>query len=283
MLRSGKYGVLNVVCQPHPDDTYRRLFEAAGRDPRAVKYRSDRFAKTSAISEVRNGVFTGRLATWQEIDENSTLIEKRTLTEQPLSKAEFQLPDGIGFNARVFSFAFRIVDHRLYIELKNDENDSLSVKSACKALNKILKQSAADLGVECDVFLVTQNSGIQRIFSIPRMRKIEILLEMPNPDVLSHKQSEIIESLKQANAKKFKTEVTKLAGADSLELSEGMTVLAELASSNGYVKGYGKDDDGNRLELNSLNFPEEVDLILSEDESRAAATRRLAEHRPLEQ
>ena len=137
----GIYGALNVVLHPHPDGAYRELFERAGASQQAQKYFGDRFARLSPISETRNGAFSGRLTTWTEIDPKSNSIQTETLVESPLSDTDFTLPRNIGFNAKVFSFAFREEDHTLFVELLNDERQSISINSAKKAFFNILSKN----------------------------------------------------------------------------------------------------------------------------------------------
>ena len=127
MARTGRYGALNIVAHPHPAGTYRKIFENAGADSRGARFHGDQFATLSPISSTRNGVFTGKLATWTEIDPKSNLIDKASLKEQLLSESDIAIPTDIGFNSKVFSFAFRERDHKLFVELINDEGQTISI------------------------------------------------------------------------------------------------------------------------------------------------------------
>lgn len=275
MVKSGKYGVLNVVLHPHPDNAYRKLFEDTAEFAVPVKYYGDRYAKISPISQTRDGVFSGRLATWSEIDTDENLIEKETLNELLFSEADIRLPSGIGFNARVFSFAFRTSDHRLYVELLNDENQRLSVATAKKIFESLLGQ-LIDGSTELSVHVVSQSSSVDFVLSTPHLRKLEIEVELPNPDVLTPEKQEVLDALNLMKAKKMKVELTRRAGEAALELTPGIKAFAELSSENGHSKAIGRDDQGNVVERRTDDFPLEVEVPLLPEESRAIAARRVA-------
>lgn len=277
MGKTGSYGILNTVLHPHPPGAYQKLFAIAGNDTRGVRFHGDRFATLSPISEVRNGVFTGKLATWTEIDPTSNLIEKKSLKESLLSESDVSLPEGVGFNSRVFSFAFREKDHRLFVELKNDENQTISVGRARLAFLRVLEACQPSDVDELDVHIATQANAVDHVLSISKIRKVEILLDLPNPDVLSDKKKAILDGIEAIHAKRLKTEITKAAGEDSIVLNDDYLAMAELAKDNGYVYAKGRNDDGDPLERNTKKYPLEVDTVLAQDESRALATRRIAE------
>ena len=279
-MRTGRYGVLNVVVHPHPSGVYRELFEIAGEDPRGVRFHGDRFATISPISETRNGVFTGRLATWTEIDPKSNLIEKSTLKETLLSDADISIPDGVGFNSRVFSFAFREKDHRLYVELLNDESQSTSIGRARLAFSKVLSVVSPESIDELDVFIVSQSNAVEKVLSIPRMRKIEIQLDMPNPDDLSEEKQKILKEIEDLKGKRIRTEITKSAGEATLTPTSRYLAMAELAKDNGFVSAVGKDEFGEAVHRSTKAFPNEIEFPLGEDGSRSSMTRRVAEQEP---
>ena len=277
LARNGRYGVLNVVVHPHPKGAYRRLFEVVGADLRGVKFHGDRFATMSPVSETRNGVFTGKLATWTEIDPKSNLIEKKTLKETLLSEADVSIPDGVGFNSRVFSFAFRERDHRLYVELVNDEGQTISVGRAQLAIRCVLSAFQPEDIDELDVHVVSQSNAVDKVLSIPRLRKLAIQLDLPNPDDLSEEKRKILEEIEKMNGKRVKTEITKSAGEERLEASPHYRAMAELAKDNGYVSGTGRDENGEVIQLSTKSYPDEIEVPLTDEANRSIMTRVVAE------
>lgn len=277
MNKFGRYGVLNVVLQPHPKGSYRRLFEKAGSDLNGVRFHGDRFATISPIGETRNGVFTGRLATWTEIDPTSNLIVKASLKESLLADSTFELSPEVGFNSRVFSFAFRERDHQLFVELLNDEGQSISVGRARLALSKVLEHVLPSEFESLEVHIATDANAVDQVLSIPKIRKIVIQLDEPNPDGMEDAKQKILDEIQQMHAKRLKTEVTKASGEDTLVLSQQYRAMADIAKDNGYVEASGRDNDGEPVERSTKSYPRDVDVVLGQDESRAIATRRVAE------
>lgn len=275
MERLGRYCVLNVVLHPHPVGSYRALFENAATRSQKVNYYGERFAKISPLTPTRDGVFTGRLATWTEINTDGNLIDKNTLDEMLFSDSGIDLSSGIGFNARVFSFAFRIAGHRLFVEKINDENEKISNGAVLKIFSAILLD-AAEGHQDLSVSVVSSASAINFVLQTPNLRKLEIVVDLPNPDVLTAEKNEIIESLQIMKAKKMRVELTRQAGSDRLELTPGVRAFAELSSENGFATATGRDDDGKAIERSTKDFPEEIETVLLEDESRALGTRRIA-------
>ena len=277
MHKTGYYGVLNTVLHPHPAGAYRNIFEIAGADPRGVRFHGDRFATMSPVSETRNGVFTGRLATWTEINPQSNLIEKKSLKESLLSESNVLLPDGVGFNSRVFSFAFREAEHQLYVELRNDENQTISIGRARLAFLRVFQAFKPEQVDELDVHIKTQSNAVEQVLSIPKIRNIEILLNLPNPDHLSEQKKAILEEIDALHAKRMKTQITKAAGEETLKLNPRYKAMAELAKDNGYLHAKGRDVNGDPIDRSTKKYPSEIEIELGKDDSRAIATRRLAE------
>ena len=272
MERIGSYGILNIVAHPHPRGTYRSLFEMVGADPNGIRFRGDQYATLSPISETRNGVFSGRLAIWTEIDPNSNMIEKKTLKQSLLLDSTLRLPEGVGFNSKIFAFAFREENHRLYVELNNDEGQTVSIGTACKVFAQIFKNIRPDTVEQVDVHISTRRNAVEQVLAIPKIRKIEILLDMPNPDDLSEDKARLLKEIEDMRAKKLRSEITRASGQETLILSPRYIVMSELAKDNGYVTASGNDIDGEKIERSTKDYPNEIETLLGEDESRAFAT-----------
>lgn len=274
-MKYANYGVLNVVAHPHPEGTYRRLFELAAVKDEGVNFRADQYAKTSAISDSRDGIFTGRVAIWTAIDRNAKTIQTRTLIEAALADTNVRIPDDLGFNSKIFSFSFREKDHRMFVELNNEEGKSVSIGVVQKIISSILNSIKPDDIEEVNVFVVSRKNAVEQILSMEVLSKIEIVLDMPNPDDLSPGKQRILNNLREMRAKRLRTELTKARGEDTLILLDYYRELAELAKDDGYVKANGKID-GEKVERSTKDYPEDIEIELLPDESSAAAVRRIA-------
>lgn len=269
------YALLNVVAQPHPTGVYRKLFESAAKRD-AVKFRSDRHVRISRITDSEEGIFRGRLAMWTEIDPNSPSVNKTSLEEKTLKEAGIELPANIGFNSAIFYFAFREADHALYIELSNDEGRTTTPATARNAFEKILVDANVDLTDDVMVHIGSRADAISYVLGLKAIRKIEIDLNIPNPDDLSDAHQEVLDRLEAMHAKRLQTSLSKAAGAETLVLSEDYRVLAEVAKDNGSVKTYGKDENGTPDDRSTKEVPAEIEEQISDGDSSFQAVKRVA-------
>lgn len=273
MIRT--YALLNVVAHPHPKGIYRKLFEIASeRD--AVKFRGDRFARISRITATNDGVFRGRLAMWTEIDPNSPSVDKASLEEQTLKEAGIELPANIGFNSSIFYFAFREDKHALYVELTNDEGRTITPKTAQRAILAILDDANIELVDDLSIYIGSRADAIQYVLGLKAIRKIEIDLNLPNPDDLSVEHQEALDRLAAMHAKRLQATLTKGPGEETLVLIPEWRVLAELARNNGSVKTVGIDHDGHRDERSTKDMPAEIDQEIADGDSSYQAVKKVA-------
>ncbi len=262
-----EYVLLNVVAHPHPDGIYRKLFElAAASSP--VKYRGDRYARISPVTETSDGVFRGRLATWFEIDPNSHAVNKNSLEEKTLEESGIRLPTDIGFNSRIFYFAFREQGHGLYVELKNDEGQTITPSIARSAFDAILSVVAEGLADDFMVHIASRNDAIEKVLELPTLRKIEIDLNVPNPDDLSQDHQSVLNEINEMQAKRLQTTAVRAPGQETLILTSRYRVMAELAADNGEFSVEGADEDGLRTHLSTKDMPAKIkEEIAAEDSS----------------
>lgn len=273
------YSLLNVVSHPHPKGIYRSLFEiAAGQRP--VKFRSDQFTRISRITDSKDGIFRGRLAMWTEIDPNSPSVDKTSLKEMSLDEAGVELPANIGFNSRIFYFAFREKEHALYIELTNDEGRTITPSTAKTAFSKILAQAGEGVVEEVSVFVGTRADAIDYVLSLKAIRKIEIDLKLPNPDDLSEEHERALADLERMKAGRLQATLSRAKGEDTLVLLPFWRAAAELARNNGSVKTIGKNEYGEPEERNTKNMPAEIEEEKEGGDSSFAAIGRVARNGP---
>lgn len=236
MIRRKSYGVFNVVAQPHPIGVYREIFLKAGLDTQGVNFYGDSFSRVSPPTVSHEGIFRGRLAIWTEIDPQEPVIYKASLEQALIENTEVSFPEGVGYNSKIFYFSFRESDHTLFVELENDSGNSLSVGQALKAFSKILETINLSDTSSIEIYQKTKSNAVGAVLEIPRLRKIEIVINIPNPDDLHEDVQSMFDEINSMNAKKLVTEITKSSGNDTLQLTHRYRVMAEVAKDNGYVR-----------------------------------------------
>lgn len=267
MAKQKRYAVLNVVAQPHPPGIYREIFEEAGRNQKGVNFFGDSFARIDPPSRSVDGIFRGRLAVWTEIDESEPIIFKTSLEQTMLDATDILVPTEVGFNSKIFYYAFREIDHLLFVEAENDYGNSISPSRAHAAFSKILESVRLDGVDDVSVHIKTQKSTVERILAIPRIRKIEIVVNVPNPDDLHDDVQAVFDEINGMHAKRLSTEITRAPGQESVVLSQRYRILAEVAKDNGHFTAEGTDLDGDRVQRSSKEFAEVIDATLEDGET----------------
>lgn len=271
-----KYGVFNVVAQPHPDGIYRRIFEAAVGV--GVKYWGDYYAAITPLSATRDGIFTGRLVIWMAVDPDSNVVSLTDFVEIPLVESnEVVLPRDKGLNSRQFQFAFNTLTHKLYLELKNDEGKTVSPRRAEAALQKALGEAAQNLVEEFRVQIVPESDGVDRILKIPHLNTLEIHIFRPNPDGLDPEATALLsEELEGQNAKEVVKVLKKAPGFDTLIVNARNRVMALAAAVDGLVKGRGRSEDGQPIDASTKDYPKVIERYEEESGSEAGGIRSVA-------
>lgn len=271
-----EFAVLNIVCQPHPEGIYRRLFDASAEARQGVQYYGERYASLSPVSQTRNGVFTGRLANWIEPDRRAKTIRVDDLEQINFAESGVVIPRGLGLNSRVFNFAFCNKHHALVIELTNDENQKISARQARRAIKNLLEASRPLEIDEISVYVRSKASAIDSMLSLPSVRKISIDLKRPNPIDYSDDEEEILREMEEENAKRRKTEISLASGRDTISLIPRHRAMANVAKDNGSVSVDGTDENGEKVHLSTLEMPWLIRRGTDGD-SGAVITRNIAE------
>lgn len=271
-----EFAVLNIVCQPHPEGVYRRIFDTAAEARRGVQYYGERYASISPVSGTRNGVFTGRLANWIEPDRRAKTIRVDDLEQVEFEESGVVIPKGLGLNSRVFNFAFCIKHHALVIELTNDENQKISARQAQRAVKNLLDASRPEGVDEISVHVRSKASAIDSMLSLPSVRKISIDLKRPNPTDYSDDEEDILREMEEENAKRRKTEISLASGRDTIKLNHRHLAMANVAKDNGSVTVEGTDENGEKIHLSTREMPWLIRRGTSDD-SGSVVARNIAE------
>ncbi|MBB1499424.1 DUF4747 family protein [Paracoccus sp. MC1862] len=252
MAKNIDYAILNLVGHPHPPGTYKKYFDMAS-NVEGTRFFGDLSAGTSPVAE-RDGLLLGRLAFWTDIDPKEPVLQKANKERISQRDANIGLPRGIGFNPRVFNFAFNIKKHTLYVELRNDEGKTTSagmVERAMKAITSALPET----GIEYEVQLKPSKDALRAVLGIKQLNRIEIDFRIPNPDDLSQEEREILQEMDDLNARRKNVELYRDRDEESLTLTPRYETLASMAKDNGYVKAEGKTREGLREARSTKQHP----------------------------
>ncbi|WP_370227309.1 DUF4747 family protein [Cognatishimia sp.] len=269
-----KFSVLNVVAQPHPPGIYRSVFERAAGV--GVKFWGDQYVALSPISSSRNGVFTGRIAVWTQVDKNSDVIKLDEFEQLALRDSEVSLPNNIGLNSRIFEYAFNESKHLMYVEQQNEDKKYLSPKRAELAVHRILGQLNFTDVEEVRVQIVPEADSVERVLSVPRLKRVEMRVFRPNPDELDDQANALLDELQEQGIQRTDIALAKAPGVDTIVLNARNKLLAKIAAFNGYVRSFGRTEGGKTIEASTKDHAKVVSVEADPDKSTIAQARYVA-------
>lgn len=273
--RQVEYGILNFVAQPHPKGIYERLLtDAAGN---GVSFMGNDFVAISKPRRVEDGIFRGEIIIWTRIDPNSPAIDIENLEQKALSETDFEIPDDVGINGRVFAYILRTDIHVIVHETRNELNKRLSPKRAVKMFRALLSPDRVNVpDTEVHITAIPEENVLEKILSIYRLDHLTIDLTAPNADEHGKKAQQIIDRLQSQNIGRDTRNLRRMPKTPGIELDEESMTYAEVAATNGKVSASGRLEDGSRFEGSTEEHPKLITLVVESSVSAAVAAVRAA-------
>ncbi|CAA2144475.1 hypothetical protein MBLL_03598 [Methylobacterium bullatum] len=255
----------NIAAAPHPTGIYVDSLRRASRFYSQV--RGHDFAKITSPTRHRDhpGMYFGRILVWTEINQKGkwlNLIEEDELPKKLWD--QINIPDGAKPNYRVFNYVFDENSHTVYFEGKNEFGESFGPTTGRRLFANLLSEQEVTGGnYDMSVTLIPDETAVDQILDVPRLRKLVIRITRPNPDTTtSSARRRIFDELYEADAKQVEITYTKAAGADNLKPTPNIKHEAELAATDGFVTGFGYDISGRKVELSTDAIPKKFTLSM---------------------
>lgn len=259
-LRSIKIGALNITIHPHSPEKYIQLFRDARRLRRSVRYKANHYAMLGSVRNIERDEFAsgiyGLLYRHLDFEQDEPWLNIRE--EKPADEDDLEsitIPEHLKPGLIMTRYVFFPTKHRLFYEMKNEENKHLGPTTAQKIFNTILNQECLvkEYG-EVTVVIEPSKEGLDKIFRIPKLERLSMEVCRPNADDLEEAERKLFKRLTRQNAQKEEVELIAEKGA-SLEPDDDTKMLARIAASNGKVYGKGKDENNNPLEESTIEHP----------------------------
>lgn len=206
-------------------------------------------------------MFAGVLALWTEIDQTTDVLQLDELQEIEFGKSGVRIPKNLGFNSKLFQFSFHEETHQLFIEMKNENSQTITPKTAANAFQKIFSIVVKDIKSidEVKVTVAPRQDAITEMFSIDRIRTVRIKLVRPNPGVRPDSFQRVYDRMQSEHISEIDKTLRKARGADSIVLDSVHKDEVEVAASNGYVIVKGTEG-GERVTRSTKDYPKEIEL-----------------------
>lgn len=256
-------GFLNIVATPHPPGVYPQLLAQVATRP--VYFWGDLSAAITKPRLMRNekNVYYGRLLIWAEIDPDAPAIDKQGLIEKSLADLDFEVPRNVGFNGRAFYYMLDEKSHVIAVELRNEFGKTVSINRAARIFERLL--SPEMLGEEApsvEVTVIPQGDALSHVLGLKRLDRIEILVKRPNADDITPKVNAIMQELDEQHVKKQEIVLWRESQTDGIDLNDKNQTYAEVATTNGYVKSTGKDEEGVLVKRSTKEYPKIAKIML---------------------
>lgn len=256
-----EFHALNISAHPHPKGIYRELFERVAS--KRVGYFGEKKAAISKPSQKADGIFWGYIFSWTEIDVNQRVLDTLLMKEpDEEKKAKINIPDNIGFHWQIFHYVFREADHILIFESKNDEGRTLAPANAEKIFRHLFShETLAPLSFtlgkpnDVEVDLVVEASALEKVFQIQELRKLEIMISVPNGDDNTEDANDLIKHLEKVKASRQFTVYTAASGEGGIQPDERIRAQGEAALRHGYTKGEGRNGD-RKVSVSTRSYPQ---------------------------
>ncbi|WP_084457856.1 DUF4747 family protein [Desulfocurvus vexinensis] len=246
--------VANVTLEPpHSPERYFQLIEAviSKEKPIAGKIGGDSRLMLDYYAS-HDAVVSGAFARFTYIDPGSPWWDSRNrkaiLNEkgQPVP----QVREGIGPNLKQVNFIFMLDGHRVVFDVRN-----ISPGGFLKGLMGIFSDPfiANEFG-PVNVTIEPEHDAIDKILAVPNKRKIYIKFSMPNGDVPSLLEEDILRRYREMDLGSTEQTYTALSGMD-LKVDKEIDAKMKIASQNGFATVSGRDESHKRVVMSTKDYP----------------------------
>jgi hypothetical protein len=259
MDRIIRLGVISISTQPHSAARYQKLLHKVRNRKKAARVRGDRFGYITFLSREerprRDGSFIqGLLTTFTQIDIDGDWFNMSTGKLAELQeRSTIHIPSNLRPNPVEHHFRFYLKEHLLIFEIGNS-GSRLMPTSAKRLFERFL--SAPTITEEFGESVVTvmpKADTVSRILRSDKIVKIELRIDVPNPDDGRSAQRKWMERLNRMDAQSAAQEFVSKDDA-FVKPDEQLTQAAKIAARSGYVAATVRDS-GRSERISTVDTP----------------------------
>lgn len=271
-------GGLNVRVHPHESGVYEELIGRLYDLKKVAKIHGGRFGLITMLdrAEEGSGMVYGVLSTFLEIEIDGDWFNTETMDEASDNDIrKIRIPDNLHPNLKTFRFAFNTKSHELIFE-HYAEGDRLTHNSALSFFKNLADdRRIQDRFGDVKITVVTDRATVDRIFQIPRITDLDILIEKPNADLWGANFEEVAEEhLEDKNARSMNVKY-KAERGQGIQRDDDLNALLNASINNGrsIAKGYGPEG---HVKISTANYPKVVQEKYEPEIAPSVVFRRLA-------
>ncbi|WP_187970071.1 DUF4747 family protein [Aquibium microcysteis] len=269
---------LNVRLHPHSPDIYMKWLRSIYSNRLVSQVHGDRYAMVSSIdgTGASNNILTGAITTFVKLDGDGNWFNAAQMseaTEEDIS--EINIPRNLFPNAAAFYFYMDAEEHKIYFQTYS-KGKYLTANSALRFFNGLATQAPiASVFGQAKISIVQDKSSLEYMFSIKKIKEINIRISKPNTDIFDEDfEANIEKHLDGTNSREI-TISYRAESNSSIKPDDDINKISKVALENGFVEVKGRDDQG-AVRLNSEDYPKQLqDRYDPEEQSERAAFFRL--------
>ncbi|MFC3864631.1 DUF4747 family protein [Alcaligenes aquatilis] len=245
---------------PHPPGSYIELLNMARRTKGSVVLYGKSCARIGVFEpldeEDPKGIHYGEIHRYINIDALGDWYDTdqgKKADEDDVKKVI--IPKNLKPEYEPFRFVFFPKEHRLFFESKAYKVGPLTPAHVQKLLISLFKnQRILNKFGQVEVTVEPAADTVDRIFSIPILRKLKIEVTRPNTDDFSEYEKEVFDRLQDESAQSVQ-EIMVAQHNSRLTPTNRTKALCKVAASNGQAEGFGKDVNGRAVHVSTSDYP----------------------------
>ncbi len=195
------------------------------------------------------------IARFTRIDPNGRWLNVENLKQADDSEvSKVQIPPNLQPNYKSYFFEFVEESHTFVFESYGFDG-SLSPNSVRKFLDALLNSEELVAQFRhVGVSLIQDREQLDYIWKFRQLRRLEIHIRQPNPDIPRGLSARISRRLQSMNVKELVESFDNKPGT-SIQPDRQAKQLAEVATTNGFVVADGADQNGTSVQVSTADFP----------------------------
>jgi len=259
-------GEINIVSHPHTIDLYIDAFKALHQHRAQAQYHGHRYIEIGNcydLEDIRipNGL-AGRFFVFSRVNFDDpwlNMLRNKEATDAELE--QIKIPPHLVPEFRQFRFIFDVRKHRLYYEKYSSGGHHISPQAVRQSLERLLHVPAlAGMFDEIHAHTVADKEAVDRILGLTKLRRLFMRLYRPNPDDAEF-EAEILQELDEQGVSVVERTLIKAPGQPKIIANALTPQLAHLAAHIGYVVGWGKDEQGAPVTVDTEDHPVEHNVV----------------------
>jgi Domain of unknown function (DUF4747) len=254
--RQFKYSGINIrVHSEHSPSEYKKLWKAL-YDERTTFTSGPLGIMIGSMKMLdgNNGV-TGFFYRFTHIDKSEPWFDSRELKQaDPEDVAKVKIPDNLKPGMKQVPYYFDVKSHVLYF-ISASTDGAIAPRSVNRLLQNVSSREAViDIFGKVDLTTIMDEMALDQALRWPRIKKIELMIEKPNPSDYDD-EAEVFKRMKKQHLSREQHIYTIENKAATIVVDETIKDQIHVAKKNGHVDITGVNNAGILSTMSSEKYP----------------------------